>query len=172
MTRQIKKSNLHSSKKGYLEIDFSIAIFLFIILLISMFLLYDSSRELESNKLEIVKLNAEARDICSLLINSPGIPNDYEDDVGSLIQPGLREINSQNLSQNKLSVFNNDSLYFGFIERIDFDYFLSVDVIGVASGTSYSSFGVTSGVESIYSKYICYSNYNSEIVKVVVEVWK
>jgi len=172
MTKQIKKLKSHlGKKKGYLEIDFAISILLFFILFTSVFLLYQSYRDLENKKLILTQMDSEARNFCVLLVSSPGVPQNFENDINSMIQPGFREATSNNISQAKFQVFNSTN-YFTILDSIGADYFIYLELRGLSTQTKYLTFGTKHGVNSLFSNYVCYSNYNGEIVRLFVEAWK
>ena len=112
-------------------------------------------------------------DLCNLIINSPGVPNNWESNITTIQSIGLRSINSMNLSSNKINNMINSN-YLNIIKNLNKNYIYSINIVGLKTNTNYLNFGysINNSNTKYFSDYNCYSNYNNEIVRITTEVWK
>ena len=58
-------------------------------------------------------------------------------------------------------------------DNMGLDFFFQIQITGLESNTNYLNFGISEEIAfTYYDKYICYSNYNGEIVEIIVGVWR
>jgi len=116
-------------------------------------------------------MQLEAQDLCFMLSNSVGNPINWNSDVNNTVFFGLKKDKDISLDQLKLDEFNNDN-YFVIIDKMNITHNLGIVVEGVNSSIKYVEFGVFPDNDVVYANYQCFAFYNSEIVKVFVEVWE
>ena len=163
------QSNLN--KKGYLQIDFIFAIFIFFVIFFMLFTTFSSQKESIKNTYDINRVKFLAKDFCYSLTSSMGYPSNWETNLSSLQYIGL--LNSSNLlDSSKLSTFTNGSNYFTILDELNVDIFLYAQIKGLESNTVYGTFGAQSGIDSVSSTYTCYGEYLGEPTKILVEAWK
>ncbi len=162
---------LKNNKFGYLQIDFAFVVFIFFSFFYIIFLLVSSSFSDKDLEIESMINSYEANDICNLLISNSGMPLDWENDINTIEYFGLKNISSNSINSNKLSLFTLDN-YFILLDSIGFDRGLKIEIIGLNSNINYLNFGYNFTFDSIVSSSSCFSRYNSEMVMVLVEVWK
>ena len=166
------KSKLDSDKKAYLQIDFAFAVLIFTFFAVTTYSYYKDYDSAQSEVLIINEFEANARDLCYLFINTPGSPINWESNFNQTNSFGFKDLNSKNLSNSKFTILNQE-LYFDMIKKMDLNStFVWVKIIGLETDTDYLTLGDRGLYDSINANYQCYSKYNSEIVKVFVEVWK
>lgn len=168
-----QKLELFSSKRGYLQIDIAFALLIFVTIFFFAYVYLSNYTDDYGVYEQIILTEVDSELICKLLINSPGKPTNWESNSNNAIFFGLKSINSNNLTSSKISSFQTVE-YNLLREKMDFENNLGIKIIGLNSGTQYLNYGgFTSDLTGVISSnYVCYSNYNSEIVKVYVEVWK
>lgn len=168
-----QKLELFSSKKGYLQIDVAFSLLVFVTIFFFAYIYTSNYIEDYTNYNHILLTQTDSELICKLLINSPGKPINWESNSNNAIFFGLKAINSNNLTSSKISSFQNID-YSQLKDKMYFENNLGIKITGLNSGTEYLNYGgFTSGLTGVISSnYVCYSNYNSEIVKVDVEVWR
>lgn len=167
----VKKSMLKSDKKAYLQIDLMFAILIFLLIIFVVFTFFKNYTTSSQNKLLITNLEADSRDLCYLLINSPGEPSNWEINISTLNLMGLKSITSNSLSSSKINNLTSDN-YLSILDKINSTGYIKINIVGLNTSTNYANFGSSGGYDSLSSKSVCYSNYNNEMVKVLVEVWK
>lgn len=168
-----QKSLYRLSKSGYLQIDFAFVILIFFTLFLLVHGIYKQKENSLENAFIINKLNTDARDICLILTSSSGFPSNWEADLNSSYSIGLRTINNFSLSLTKMQFLNDSSNYYELIDYMNFEDNFNVKIVGLNSNNTYINFGSNINDVSVYfSNYVCYSYYDSEIVRVLVEVWK
>ena len=160
-----------SGKKAYLQIDFAFAILIFSFFILATYSYYKSYEGAQLDALEFSKLESDARDICYLLSSTPGSPNNWEESFTATQFFGLKSATQRNLTLNKITVFNSSN-YFGVIDTMGLEEnFIKITIEGLQTNTSYLNWGVSGAVDSYKGTNVCYANYNSEIVRIYVEVW-
>ena len=170
----MKQKSRLNSVKGYFQIDIAFAILVFFLLF---FLVYTLNKDHVSSKETLIdteKINMNARDICNVLISTPGSPTDWESltSINDTKVFGLKNSSSYGIDSNKLTHFNTTN-YFKIKNRFDEDIYLNIRIVGVNSSTEHLNFGTSiEGKHVRSSSYNCYSIYNSEPVKIIVEAWK
>lgn len=158
-------------KKAYLQIDFTFAIAFFFIFFFIIFNIYTSQIRISDDNLISSQMQADAKDICFLLVESSGNPNDWELNISSLGFIGLKNFSSQSLDSNKLIQLNSTN-YFQILDSLVIDSYLYLGIIGLDTDNTYLDFGTRAGNPNYQANYVCYSSYQGEVVKVYVEVWK
>lgn len=166
-----QKSKLNSGKKGYLQIDFIFAFMIFLFFLLNIFTYYKTHKNVMEDSFEETRLQAEARDICFLLIKNPGKPTNWENNISSLTFTGLKSESENELDANKISNFSNSS-YFTIANSYDLKGFVYITIKGLITNSTYLEFGSLPSTGKISRNYQCYSRYNNETVEVLVEAWK
>ena len=164
------KSDL--GKKGYVQIDFTFAVFIFFTFFLSVYGLYDYKLNSYDDTMKINSLNSKSRDICYLLAYTPGIPTNWESSVPSTNLIGLK-VNGLNhtIDSSKLSSLNSTD-FFTIQSILNITDFYRISIKGLETNTSYLDYGTASSLDALYSTYTCYSNLNAEVVSIVVEIWK
>lgn len=165
------KFKLNLDKRGYVQIDFSFAAFIFFTLFLVVFSFYDSQKNSIEDVITSTNLQADSRDICYLLISSPGIPNNWNDDLSSMSLPGMKSSTNNSLDPLKVSEFSLNN-YFTIIDNFNTGDFMYLNIEGLRTNSTYLSFGVSGEGSALSSSYTCYGNYNSEIVRLLVEIWE
>jgi len=169
-----QKSKLnYYNKNAYLQIDFAFAVLIFT--LITFFILnyyfanYQEKVNIENKNI----LEPLTKDLCNLLINTPGVPNNWENNLSSLKSFGLKNVGNMNLSTSKINMFTNIN-YFNITKNLNQDYIYSIKITGLQTDTNYLDFGYADNRTLIkYSSiYNCYSSYNNELVKISVGIFK
>ena len=167
-----QKYKLDSDKKAYLQLDFAFAVLIFAFFVISTYSYFKDYESAQEDSIEISILQADSRDICYLLRNTPGEPSDWETQVGNASFLGIKDVDLQSLNLDKMDVFNSSN-YFILQEEFGLnDSFVFISVDGLDTSTNYLTFGFTGGSSTLSGSYSCYSNYNSELARIYVEVWK
>jgi len=168
MNQKLKYHYLN--KKGYLQIDFAFALFIFVILFYFVHSYVVEYETFQNDVYNYNNLDSISNDLCNLLISNSGYPLNWESSIPSIKTIGLKEISSSNLDSNKINVLNN-SIYYSILDSLGLNYYnLNIKIIGITSKTNYLNFGIWDDTKSISS--VCYTNYNSELVKVIVGVSK
>jgi hypothetical protein len=160
-------------KKGYLQIDVIFVILVFFTLFfIFHTMIFDNivgyEKDFEKNKLSL-----SAKDICILLTQTSGNPNNWETlNIENVSFFGLKNISSNQLNSVKISKFNTSN-YYDIINKFDIGGYFNIKIIGLETNTVYLNFlNLNIDDENILTgNYVCYSNYNSEIVEVQIETW-
>lgn len=166
-----RKYKLHSNKFAYLQIDFAFSILIFFMLFIFIYYVNNDYKEMQNQEYIINLLQKDARDVCFLLTTQSGNPSNWEDDFLYANILGLKSDTYNILDTSKMNIFTNNN-YFYLIDILGIDNYLNVKIIGTQTNTTYLDFGTSNDFGTYYANYMCYSNYNSEIVKVIVEAWK
>lgn len=173
-----QKLGSHSNKyliknnKCYMQIDFAFIILIFFTFFYIIYINFDSKYELLLDQAEFEELNLDSNYLCNLLIKSSGSPSDWNLDFQNNINLGLKNESSYSLDSNKIASFSSQN-YFNLSDSLGLGYkYFNLNIIGLSTNTSYLNIGYPKGDTSFFGNYVCYSNYNSEIVKVTVEVWK
>lgn len=162
---------LNKNKIAYLQIDLAFTLLIFIMFLFVIINMYNSKFYEQKQTNDYILVQSESEHICNLLISSSGVPNHWNQNLSTLVSIGLLDDGGINLSSNKLNVLNNSN-YLDLTNNWNQNYFYHINIIGLKSGIDYVDFGFDNLSNNICSNYICYSNYNSEIVKVDVGVCK
>ncbi|MCA9497021.1 MAG: hypothetical protein KC589_08815 [Nanoarchaeota archaeon] len=158
-------------KKAYLQIDFTFAVGVFFMFFFVVFNIYNGQVQSEEENLISSKLQADAKDICFLLVDSSGSPNNWENNVSSVNFPALKNLSSQSIDAGKLSSFNSSN-YFYIIDAFSISSYVYIKIDGLNNGTNYLNFGTKAGNSNFQAASSCYSTYLGEIVRVYVEVWR
>lgn len=167
-----QKSQLHSNKNGFLQIDFAFAVLTFFILFFISYTIYNSYLENDYDGTKNKLYLSESKDICNLLISTPGYPLNWETNLSQVVFIGLKNSSSNSLNSSKIAVFTNSN-YLNITDKLYLsDEYVNIKVTGIKTNTSYVDFGYNLASLNDFSSYTCYSNYNDEVVKVKVEVWK
>lgn len=160
-----------NSTKGYLQIDFAFALFIFVTILFSFFFVYgDFEEKLELEK-NIIKHKSLSNDLCFLLSNTQGIPQNWTKDVNSTIMYGLYDKNLSQISHEKYTLFANSSNYYKIQEVFNTTLLYTIKLYNSSSNTLISKFGSTPQYTKILEISRCYSIYNNTPVYMQVEVW-
>lgn len=169
----MRKYNLDSDKgkKGYLQIDFTFAAAIFLIFFSIMYGVFNNFTNAQEDSLIISSFQDQAESICHQLISTTGQPQNWIDNTTLADFVGFKSDNSSWINNSRLNAFNS-STYFDIYDSMNLDEFLYVVVIGVETGIIYLDFGSTTGLTSYSSSYSCYSVFNGEVVRVLVEVWR
>jgi hypothetical protein len=169
----IQKLKLAQDKRGYLQLDFLFASLIFFIFMFNIFYQIDSKYDEFDARFDDLEIKGYARDICYTLIQTPGYPSNWENqEVPNPQFLGLYNSTINGLDSDKISALKIN-LYKTILDKLELDAFLKIEIVGLESNTQYKEFGVSnSGSFSVNENYICYSNYNGEIVKVIVGLWK
>lgn len=167
------KSVYHLNNKGYVQLDFSFAVLIFVTLLISFYFIYDSYQKNLNDNYEFTKLDSDSKDLCFFLISNTGNPINWNDDINNSLYIGFKNTNSSSLNSSKISSISNSN-YLDIISKLNLNHYsLYISLTGVTSNTRYFIFGVSSNNLATYkSSYSCFTNYNSEISIMEVEIWK
>lgn len=160
-----------SDKKGFVQVDFLFAISIFFIFFYFVFSYYYDGLSSFRESSEILEFHSNSKDICYSLVSQSGIPNNWESDIDTLEFIGLKETTSKNLSSSKIAQLTSGN-YFTVLDSLNISGFLYLKITGIDTQTNYLDFGVRDNLSNTVSSYTCFSNYNSEPVKVFVEVWK
>ena len=161
-----RKSELQQDKKGYMQLDFLFASLIFFIFLFTVYSQIDSRIDELDNRFEALRIKGYARDICYLLTQTPGYPINWEEgDVDNPDYIGLYNKTTGTLETQKINGLTF-SIYRTILDNMDLDAFLRVEIRGLETDTLYKEFGINNNDGlSIFENYICYSNYNDEIVR-------
>ena len=159
-------------KKGFLQIDFAFVALIFFILFFMTYTFYNSYLENLSNDMENKVFTADSRDICNMLVSTPGYPENWETDISSVVFIGMKNVSANySLDSLKIAEFTSAN-YINITDKLHLeDEFVTIKIIGLETNTSYLNFGEELITMYQFSLYSCYSNYNSEPVKVMVQIW-
>lgn len=166
-----RRLRLFLNKFGYLQIDFA-----FVVLIFFFFFYFIYSEQSFTNEYfrtidDVNLLSSNARDICFLLTKSSGYPKNWENDLNNFDYIGLKNINTNFLDTNKLAVFTQTN-YFDIVDSLNILGYVNINILGLQTGSNYLNFGNFSIKGDLLSSSTCFSNYNNEVVKVLVEVWR
>ncbi|MCA9486380.1 hypothetical protein H6501_00150 [Candidatus Woesearchaeota archaeon] len=161
----------HSGTRAYLQIDFIIAMVLFFSFFFSITTYINAKEKMEEDHITNLLEQAFANDYCESLISSPGLPQNWEEDITTLVALGLKNSTNENLSTAKLAYFSND-YYANLLTFSSEMYNLDVTILGLTTATQYAHFGARAASTTMRASSSCYANYNDEVVQVLVEVWK
>lgn len=167
----VKKLMLKLDKRGYLQIDLMFALLIFLLIIFVSFTFFKNYVESSQNNRVVTTLEADSKDICYLLTSTPGYPINWESNLTQLKSVGLKSITSNNLDPNKIANLTSAN-YLTILDTLNIIGYFKIDVIGLNTSTNYANLGSSGGYDSVFSKQTCYSNYNNEVVKVLVEVWQ
>jgi len=158
-------------KKGFLQIDFAFVALIFFILFFMTYTFYNSYLENLSSDMTNKIFTADSRDICNMLVSTPGFPQNWEADISTLVFIGMKNISANySLDSLKIAEFTSEN-YINITDKLYLeDEFVTIKIIGLETNASYLDFGEELS-SSQFSLYSCYSNYNSEPVKVMVQIW-
>lgn len=158
-------------KKGFLQIDFAFVALIFFILFFMTYAFYNSYLENLSEDMTNKIFTADSRDICNMLISTPGFPPNWEANISTIVFIGMKNISeNSSLDSLKLAEFTSAN-YINITDKLYLeDEFVNIKIIGLETNTSYLDFGEELSFYS-FSLYSCYSNYNNEPVKVMVQIW-
>ncbi|MFW6009302.1 MAG: hypothetical protein ACOCP8_08580 [archaeon] len=162
-----------SIKKAYLQIDVIFIILVFFTLFFVVHgIVFDNivgyEKEFQQNKLSL-----DAKDVCILLTQSSGNPHNWEilglEDVDFF---GLKQVGLDGLDDAKILAFNNSN-YYQIINKFNINSYFNVRIVGLETNNVYLNFiDLNLDHDNILTgNYVCYSNYNSEIVEVQIETW-
>jgi hypothetical protein len=170
----MKQKSRLNSVKGYFQIDIAFAILVFFLLFLTIYTLNKDSVSSKGQLIEMQKLAMDARDICAIIVSTPGYPEAWEeiDNLSNVDIFGLKNVSSYSIDANKLSLFSETN-YFTIKNKFNENSYFNLKIKGVNSSVEYLNFGTNiTGMNVKSSSYNCYSVYNSEPVKLIVEVWK
>jgi predicted PolB exonuclease-like 3'-5' exonuclease len=164
-------------KKGVYQIDVLILVLVLIIVFYVFYVTYINYSSSAINDYNSKFEKYKSQEICAILINSFGVPKNWSsiDNVSSL---GLLN-NKSSLSDAKMNNFVNDN-YNTILSLLGIpsDYILYINISNLNGSKTYVNFGYDyikeNKTNEVYNveDFTCFSNYDSEIVKVFVEVWK
>lgn len=164
------KSRLFLNRKGYLQIDFAFAIFIFFLFFYIIYIKYDTFYISEIDSFNENKVIYSARDICNSFIHTSGYPLNWDGNGTNLKMIGIKNFNNNELNGTKLSYYDLTN-YFSILDSFGRDLdFIKISIDGITTNTNYLDFGNGYLSDNYYSSYNCYSNYNSELVRVNIEV--
>ena len=165
--------NIRKNKSAYLQLDFLFASLIFFIFVFSVYAQFDSKIDEFDSRFNSLEIKGYARDICYMLVKTPGYPTNWETaDVEDPQYLGLYNPSLNRLDEQKLSALSV-SIYRRILDNMNMNAFIRIEVVGMTSGTVYRDFGViNNNALSIFENYVCYSNYNNEQVKVIVGIWR
>lgn len=159
-------------KKGFLQIDFAFVALIFFLVFYFIYTFYGSYQENLNQDKSNTLFIADSKDICNMLILTPGYPSNWQANISSLVFIGMKNISGNySLDSSKINAFNSVN-YLNITDKLYLENeFITIKIIGLKTNTSYLDFGEESNVYQ-FSIYSCYSNFNNEPVKVTVEIWK
>ncbi len=163
---------LKLDKNAYLQIDLIFAITIFFGIFVSFFFMYSDYKSQLNTDLELNNLASISRDLCYLLVSTPGLPNSWEQNVPQIQVIGLKNLNSSDLNSSKVAEFVKDENYEMILDTINSSVFIYSKIIGLSTGTQYAEMGIESQISTLFYDYNCYANYQGEQVKIFLEVWK
>ena len=167
-----QKLMLKLNKSGYLQIDYAFALLIFLLFIYIISIKYNNyNNSVYDSTIQNQKIFM-SRDICQLLISNSGLPMSWDGNISKFEMIGLKNNNNNNfLNSTKINYYNNLSNYQVISSSISKDYLIKINIIGLLSNITYLNFGgnISNNI-FIDTNYICYSNLNSEIVKIEVEV--
>jgi hypothetical protein len=159
-----------NSNKAYLQIDFAFAVLILFSFLFISYNIYSTYADLENRNNDYLIVSAHAKDLCKILVSTPGSPNTWSD-VETADSIGLKSSINESLSSIKINALSTAE-YFNFTDIIGINEYVEIKIIGVTSKINYLNFGYNSSADDISAKYSCFGFYNNETVKVLIEVWK
>ncbi len=160
-------------KKGYLQIDFAFAVFIFFYIVFVIYGLYSFAYASHNQEIEFMELSSLPRDICNYLISSPGYPLGWEAmSLNQAISVGLRgdSFLDNSLSSDKINIFGNSLNYNSISDKLGLDEIVYIRIDSVDNSINYLNFGFPS--DTLKYSYSCYSSVNSDPVVIYVEVWR
>lgn len=156
-------------KKGYFQIDIMFVLLVFLILFYFVYDVYFYYLSEQNDFFSDTEEVSLANSLCYYLVKTPGYPNDWETNVNTLNYIGIKNMDNNSIDIDKLGAL--DSSNYDLIRtKLGLDNFIFIKVVGIETNTNYNSFGSFPS-DSSGNMYTCYSNYNDEIVKVIVGVW-
>ena len=164
------KQNFYS-KKGYIQIDFAFALLIFTVFIIFIFNYYSSYMNQHEKMIIQNKMEITAEDLCNLLVNSQGVPRNWESNLSTLKILGLKNKSTYSLNPSKVSRLLSGN-YLNITKNLNDEFIYGIKIVGVNTNTTYGNFGYDIDNSKLSSEYTCYSNYNNEIVKIIVHVEK
>ena len=169
--------SLSKTKKGYVLYDFIFALVIFIMIFFMIYINFIDYKEELDVKNKILILNTDASNLCYLLVDTTGTPENWNDEPtfnSSIHRIGLKNVN-YTISESKLDKLNQTDLK----DIVDsFELSKKNIYIGIKSldnSIIYLEKGAKSETDSVYvGNSICtgYLQSSSEYIKVMVEVWK
>jgi hypothetical protein len=160
---------IKTDKKGYLQIDF-----LFVLLIILFFYttyifsIHSDVKNLEK-EMDFFLLEKKAQNICTLLVNQPGVPIGWN--VSTVKLPGLKNDSSLNLSLSSVDRFFNTSNYLPIHSAFNISEIYYVKLF-LVNGTELKRVGFLPESEELLAVSHCFAQYNSTFVRLEVGVWK
>ena len=169
----MNRNSKHKSTKGFIQIDLAFVILIFFILFLTIHNLNKSNITGYEYQFEKNKLNMQARDICLLITSTPGEPQDWENKTFNQTKLlGLRETSNNSLSSNKINKLKTQT-YLNITDKFNTNSYSNIKIKGLETNTNYLKINADTQNKTIRTgNYVCYSNYNSEIVEVLIETWK
>ena len=166
----VQKLELNYGKKGYLQIDFMFAAVLFFLFFFYIFSYYNSYLDVKSEEFDSQQIQGLTRDLCYLLVNTPGYPSQWEDNdffVSGFL--GLKSTTENELEPAKVNKLTQ-SKYVEITEALGLEnVFLKITISNLEDNTVYNSFGLSGGAGSLVEQSTCYGFYQGDFAKVVVE---
>jgi hypothetical protein len=167
-----QKSKLKSTK-GYMQIDIAFAILIFFMLFITLHTINKDNINGHEEQYQQNKLLMDARDICYQLTATSGQPNNWENSpISDSVFLGLKNKTSNKLDKNKIIKFNSSS-YYNITDKFNTSNYINIRINGIETNNTYLNIDAKTQNKAVKrGNYVCYSNYNSEIVEVIIETWK
>jgi len=162
------------NRKGVVEIELAIVLFLIIIIFISIFQIFLQRKDELNKNYEINYLNNNARDLCYLLTKSEGIPNNWNENINNLTMLGLYNNSNKELSLSKINYLGradvNNTLFVEILDKLNYSFNFFIQIKSLDNSKNYLIFG-RQFYNAYNGDYICYAILNNTQVKVEVKTW-
>jgi len=142
------------NRKGVVEIELAIVLFLIIIIFISIFQIFLQRKDELNKNYEINYLNNNARDLCYLLTKSEGIPNNWNENIINYL--GRADV--------------NNTLFVEILDKLNYSFNFFIQIKSLDNSKNYLIFG-RQFYNAYNGDYICYAILNNTQVKVEVKTW-
>lgn len=146
---------------------------IFFLLLNLVYNQYDDFLEKNDIQADVIKLKSMSQNLCFLLSESPGYPNDWQTSSPTQFNIfGLKNESSNDLSNSKLSKLSNSN-YINISKELNLtETYFNLKIINLSDSSVIKQFGVEANNFSLSEKSVCFASINSSMSKLIVEVWK
>lgn len=163
---------IYNSNKAYLQIDFALAIFIFLLVVSTFLFTYSSFEKSNSSKIENLKLQSLSNDLCYILTSTQGLPINWEENSQEPQFFGLLNLSNSQLSEEKINYFFNQSNFFEIQQIINTDFYFTLTLKNLTNNQIILKLGITPNFSNYIQSSTCYSMYKNNKVSLLIEVWQ
>ncbi len=165
----LQSSNNHV--KAYIQIDTAFIVLMFILFFTFVVYRVESFKNTYNYEIEFLNLKSQSDDICFMFSYTSGDKYDWENNFENVSMIGFLNDDNSGLNMSKVE-FLNDDVYFDFIDKLGVKDHLYVRFSYINS-TLIKEFGFASyNYPVVFSNSICFIDFEDEIVKMEVKLWK